>query len=730
MTLQLNGRIGTGNDLLDADLRDIRIVAGPGGTFLYAATGLNGGISVYRVDSSGSLASLSSASYYAISALTMGSFDLIDIDGAPRLALGNVGDGALVSYGITANGALTGMGQNDLPGSGIETARTTVSHTLSNGTTALYMVDGDTGALAAYVSNGAGVITALASLSGRADLYDLSGAVALETATAGGVSFLLAADSASGSVRSYRVDTDSGALQYTGSLGAANGLGVAMPSALQSVSAYGSTWVILAASGSGSLSVMKLLPTGQLEPADHILDTLATRFGGVAALEVVEVQGHVFVLAGGSDDGLALFSLLPDGRLVHMQSLAHFAGVGLMNVTGIEAVQMGSAIKIFVTSGGDTGISQFSLPLDDLGVVIQGSGGQVLGTAAHDTLVGGGTQDWLMGQGGDDILVSGSAGGTLSGGAGADIFVLSPTTDPLLITDFEPGLDRLDLTQFPMLRGLSQLGLTTTGSGIEIRYRDTLISILSRDGQPLTAADLWPVGFDTPDRVPIPDGPVIRITWGTAADDILTLGPGQDIVHGMGGDDQLRGMSGADRLLGGAGGDQLFGGNGRDTLSGGKGNDLLQGGAGNDTLKGGEGGDTLWGGDREDILRGEAGNDRLFGGNGVDVLKGGTGDDDLYGDAGNDRLYGGLGDDDLFGHAWNDGGTASRDRAYFDGNLADFTFETKTWFDSRRGEMVTQLTVTDSADGGLDGFYEGKDRLMDIDQLVFGDQTVAFDDLL
>ncbi|PCH67324.1 MAG: hypothetical protein COC12_11565 [Rhodobacteraceae bacterium] len=156
----------------------------------------------------------------------------------------------------------------------------------------------------------------------------------------------------------------------------------------------------------------------------------------------------------------------------------------------------------------------------------------------------------------------------------------------------------------------------------------------------------------------------------------------------------------------------------------------MDGGTGHDTLFGGSGNDALYGSAGHDTLVGGAGNDRLYGGNGIDILKGGTGDDDLYGDTGNDRLYGGLGDDDLFGHAWNDGGNASNDRAYFDGNLADFTFETKTWYDSRRGETVTQLIVTDSADGGLDGFYEGKDRLMDIDQLVFADQSVAFDDLL
>lgn len=44
---------------------------------------------------------------------------------------------------------------------------------------------------------------------------------------------------------------------------------------------------------------------------------------------------------------------------------------------------------------------------------------------------------------------------------------------------------------------------------------------------------------------------------------------------------------------------------------------------------------------------------------------------------------------------------------------------------------TAQHTYTGSAGGyGSDGFYEGRDRRVDSDRLVFADQTVAFDDLL
>ena len=167
--------------------------------------------------------------------------------------------------------------------------------------------------------------------------------------------------------------------------------------------------------------------------------------------------------------------------------------------------------------------------------------------------------------------------------------------------------------------------------------------------------------------------------------------------------------------------DGLYGRDGADVLLGYAGNDDLRGYDNDDLLRGGAGDDSLYGGNGQDRLEGDDGNDRLFGG---------TGDDELYGEEGSDRFYGGIGDDRFYGHVWNNAGTANNDRVYYDGNRADYTFSTATWYDGNRGGNVTQLTVTDNANGGLDGWYEGRDRLIDIDYLVFADQTVAFADLL
>ena len=184
-------------------------------------------------------------------------------------------------------------------------------------------------------------------------------------------------------------------------------------------------------------------------------------------------------------------------------------------------------------------------------------------------------------------------------------------------------------------------------------------------------------------------------------------------------DDFQTGIWHDETLEGGQGADYLDGKLGNDSLLGGDNDDILIGGGGNDTLRGGDGADHLLGGD---------GADSLSGGNQDDLLVGGAGYDTLKGDSGDDILVGGLGDDELYGHSWGEAGDGF-DIAVFDGNFADYQIESQMIWNSSRGEEVQRLIVTDAANGGADGLYEGQDELMDIDAIQFADQTVLVSDL-
>jgi Ca2+-binding RTX toxin-like protein len=158
----------------------------------------------------------------------------------------------------------------------------------------------------------------------------------------------------------------------------------------------------------------------------------------------------------------------------------------------------------------------------------------------------------------------------------------------------------------------------------------------------VTYVEIGAVATDEEDALPESTGS------GTPPPDIPLTNPG-DILSGSAEDEQLTGGDGDDQLGGYEGEDALSGGDGHDDLHGHEGNDTLQGDGGGDSLQGHDGDDDLFGGDGDDTLAGHNDDDILQGGAGNDALQGSAGDDLLYGGAGDDALLGGLGDDAIDG---------------------------------------------------------------------------------
>ena len=667
--LQLQGQIRTNDITLDTGLSDLDIVTLSSGTYLYATTAGQGGLVAYRL-LDGGIAQEIDRQYFPdwMSGAVSGSVQVADVDGTLQAVFGGQGGGALLGYDIQSDGRLGSLQQSANLASGTDRISDVVQSS-TTATQAVYVADTASGQLTAYMPSSGGNYAPLPG-----GQVTLGGPAQLETVQIGAADYLLASDALTNGVVAYRV-LSSGGLQQAGIMGAEQGLGIATPTALEVVQAYGQTWLFIGAAGSHSLSVLRITDSGALEPVDLVLDTLATRFGGVQALASAQVDDRVFLLAGGADDGLSLFTLLPDGRLVHIQSIAHQIGSGLMNVEAIDMNIVGDDIQIFVTSGSDGGITQFAIPLTDLGLTNHNStagGQQVSGGAGADFLSSTARYDTLLGGACNDILSTGLDGGEMRGGAGADRFVVAGGSAQVLISDFTPGEDILDLSDLPMLRSMDQVTITPFASGARITFRDQTILLLSSTGRMLTGADIFGPNFDWPDRIQIlPPPPGLNISddasnsllKGSERPDTIIGNRGSDTLNGGDGNDSLMGGSHDDVLRGDAGDDDLSGGANDDILSGGTGNDTLDGGSGNDQLIGGAGDDLLNGGTDDDTLSGDNGNDTLNGSSGHDLLNGDGGDDSMTGGDGHDTLFGGDGDDTMTGGANNDlmAGGAGRD---------------------------------------------------------------------
>ncbi len=139
--------------------------------------------------------------------------------------------------------------------------------------------------------------------------------------------------------------------------------GLQTPTGLELIEAWGRTYAIVGAAGSSSLSVVEVTATGALVPRDHVFDDMESRFLGVTALTSVLAGDRAFVLAGGADDGITLFELLPGGRLLLRDTVADGHGLTLDDPAALAAVAGSHALQVFAGSESEPGITQFSASL-------------------------------------------------------------------------------------------------------------------------------------------------------------------------------------------------------------------------------------------------------------------------------------------------------------------------------------------------------------------------------
>ncbi|EBA14532.1 hypothetical protein RSK20926_01017 [Roseobacter sp. SK209-2-6] len=478
---------------------------------------------------------------------------------------------------------------------------------------------------------------------------DVSAMASLEL---GGSRYVFTASQGESGISGYAL-TAGGQLNLRSSLGAAEGVGMSQNSTLLALEVGGRALLLAGAAGSGTLSVMGVSSSGGLSLLDQVSDSRDSRFGGISLLESISHNGWTYVVAGGSDDGLTLFALLPSGRLILLDTLEHSAGLGLENVNGLALHLEGNTLHVFATSEIRPGITHLSI-----------------GTTAGEVLEGS-TSD-LSGSSEDDLILAGAAQRRLWGGAGEDIFVFaagaSRSGASCRVMDFNPEEDRIDLQAWAGLRSVDQLQITSHSNGATLRYGAYELRLITSDTRALTYEDFILNDLLGLYRPPLPtDTPLVLN--GTAAAEQLVGAGGNDTVLGLGAADRLYGQGGHDSLAGGDGADRIYGGTGNDHLSGEADSDRIEGEDGHDSLFGGSAHDSLYGGMGNDSLAGETGADHLYGGWGNDTLSGDSSTDRLYGEGGNDSLTGGTGNDTLYGGAGHDRlfGNSSLDTLYGEG---------------------------------------------------------------
>lgn len=131
---------------------------------------------------------------------------------------------------------------------------------------------------------------------------------------------------------------------------------------------------------------------------------------------------------------------------------------------------------------------------DAAGNVGQSAGVTVMGTSRADTLASGAGDDVLLGYGGNDRIDGGLGGNDrISGGAGNDIFVFQQSFGNDTVTDYQDGLDKIDLDAGLTFNQLIITTLDADGDGaaddVSITVGNSTIFLLNANPANITADD-------------------------------------------------------------------------------------------------------------------------------------------------------------------------------------------------------------------------------------------------
>lgn len=572
-------QILSGTDLgLNSGLEDLLILETGGRRVLYALNRAENQLIEIEISSSGSVTVAGS----------LGLSGTFSPGGDPELGKGfdANGDAFLTLSGLPpADGqtvSLTSTGALGTQGTLANVGELTASVGLLTGGVPVLVSNASSG-LAFYADTGNGY-AAGAGLADSGDRYlaDVSAAVSFEEAG----SNLIATVSRSEAGVNI-VSASATGLTQMGALGNSEGLPIGAPEDIAVVSRLNETLLFIASSGTSSLSVAKV-ENGAPALADHILDDAGTRLQGATAVAAVNFGDFAYVAAAGAEGGVSVFTALPGGRLVHLDSVSEDETVPLNKLSSLEALVVGDTLHLFAGSGNEIGLARLEYDLSTSGqvVIANASGSGATGTPGDDQLVGSVVGELLDGQAGNDILLDGQGSDSLTGGSGSDLFAFSADGVSDQITDFERGVDLLDLSAFDFLYDVSQLDILPLGNGARLTFGAETIFVFTADGLPLTSADLTNEDILNVNRSPFLL--IGREIVGTSADEVLNGGPGNDTIAAAGGNDSVTGGYGLDILLGSFGQDSLNGDAGADTIVGGSGNDLINGGDGGDVIYGDE----------------------------------------------------------------------------------------------------------------------------------------------
>jgi Ca2+-binding RTX toxin-like protein len=454
-------------------------------TWVFVGTQSTGTVTRYRLSDLGPLDAPISATVTSAAPVFRVADTAVIGDDEPRLLVSAVGMAQITSFSIGSTGVLGDQTALTTP---LADPVTEMEVFETAGRTFVATGTRDAPGLTIYEWTGTNQLALRAQTPDHGKVA-LANITELARLNVDGTELLIAGSVTDNEVSTFRIATD-GTPNLIDTLGPKDGMWIGGLDGMATVTAHGESYVVVSGTTSSSLTLIRVNAIGVMFVEEHRLDTLNTRFADVDAIAAFSIDARGFVVAGGSDDGLSLFEIMPDRSLLHRDALVNAAGGALENIRALTAVTLGSEVQI--VAAGQPGLTLATLDLASIGAAQLGGAASdtLTGADADDLLWGNGGHDVLSGGAGDDILAGGPGSDMLTGGAGEDVFVFGPDMEKDTITDFELGLDRLDISAWGRVYDVGALHIDERWDGAEIHFGGYSVRLTSSTGSRIAAEDL------------------------------------------------------------------------------------------------------------------------------------------------------------------------------------------------------------------------------------------------
>ncbi len=329
-----------------------------GTTYLFVSGTVDGGVSVFRVSSAGSLTNVDNVR--GISGAR--GLDTAVIGGSTYLYVTAGGTGGVAVYRVNSGGTLTSIGNNIISHLGGSADDLITVRVGSN--TYGYVTSRDNDRLAGILLSSSfsfRVLTQQLLSDTDSSLYELNGAIGLATAVVGSNTYLYVTGRDDHGITVFRIPSVSTqSLTYIAAY--SDTFDIELNGADSVTSAYigGTPYLFVTGFIDDGVSIFRINNDGTLFHVSRITDTSSAALNAASAVTTAVLSGNTYLFVGGYfGAGISGFRISGGGGATHINTVSDTSLNELNGVSDITTAVVGGNLYLFAAGEEDDGVSVF-----------------------------------------------------------------------------------------------------------------------------------------------------------------------------------------------------------------------------------------------------------------------------------------------------------------------------------------------------------------------------------